>query len=75
MLPLPTDETDPRLIIRLVRMFPGGSGELVADRNAAAAAADERAGDGFPFARFTNAAVAATEALLLVDPLTGCRTC
>ena len=42
MLPLPMDDTEPRRAIRFVWMFAMGSGEVVCDRSAAAAAAEER---------------------------------
>ena len=41
-IPLPFDEVDPLLTMRLVCRFPTGSGEVVWERRAAAAAADER---------------------------------
>ena len=69
-LPLSIDDCEPRLIIRLVCMLPGGSGDDVADRSAAAAAADDRADEG-AFVRFRKAALAATVALVLVDRFTG----
>ena len=39
---LPAEDVDPRLTIRFVCKFPTGSGEVVCDRRAAAAAAEER---------------------------------
>lgn len=42
ILLLPMDAFEPRRTIRFVCMLPTGSGELVTDRKAAAAAADER---------------------------------
>ena len=41
-LPLSLDEFDSRLTIRLVCILPTGSGEVVCERNAAAAAADDK---------------------------------
>lgn len=39
---LPTEEVDPRRAMRLVWMLPTGSGLVVCDRRAAAAAAEDR---------------------------------
>lgn len=41
-LSLPIDDCEPRLIMRLVCIVPTGSGVVVADRKAAAAAAEDR---------------------------------
>ena len=42
---LPLDEVDPRLTMRFVCTLPTGSGDVVWERRAAAAAAEERDGD------------------------------
>lgn len=61
MLPAPTDETEPRRSMRLVVMLPTGSGVVLWERRAAAAAAADKA----PFAGLWRkawlAAVAAAE--------------
>lgn len=43
-MPLPTDDCDPRRIMRFVCKFPTGSGDEVWDRSAAAAAAEDSEG-------------------------------
>lgn len=68
-LPLPTEETDPRLIIRFVWRLPTGSGDVVCERNAAAAAAEER--EALEGRRWPNAAPAAAEAAAAVLRSTG----
>ena len=71
MLPLPMDDCDPRLTMRLVCMLPTGSGVVVADRRAAAAAAD----DSPPWegGRWPDTALAAARAAEWVLGVVGCR--
>jgi len=59
MLP-PTEDCEPRRTMRFVWMFPMGSGEVVCDRRAAAAAADDNEAADVELCR--NALVAAMAA-------------
>ena len=70
-LPLPTDETDPRRTIRFVTRLPTGSGDVVFDRRAAAAAAEEREALDVELCR--KACPAAAVAALIVALSIGCR--
>ena len=63
-IPLPFDEVDPLLTMRLVCRFPTGSGEVVWERRAAAAAADES--EDVDFVVWRNADMAAVVALEVV---------
>ena len=66
-LPLPVELADPRLIMRLVCMLPTGSGVVVCDRNAAAAAAEERAAFDMDFPKKACVAAAAAELDVLLS--------
>lgn len=58
-VPLPLDEVDPRLTMRFVCRLPTGSGDVVWERRAAAAAAEEREGDDLDVWRKADVAAAA----------------
>ena len=70
-LPLPTEDVEPRLIMRFVRMFSTGSGEVALARRAAAAAAEEREACELDVCRKAELAAAVAEAKVLLS--TGCR--
>lgn len=69
---LPLDDADPRRDIRFVCMLPTSSGDVVCDRRAAAAAAEDR--EGVDGALWKKAEVAASAALDEVLRSTGCVT-